>query len=148
MENVKVKYELIKRSSVEEIPHLKITVTTESGEEIGYLTPYRGYCFQVSSELHGGGDLGSTITMDLRSLIRGAALPYDGSKIVLELVYAAISRFAGCDASKENSRGQNFDTLLKFVHDAMDWLVYNRADELGLRDYYPSENLNVVYCDG
>ena len=85
--------------------------------------------------------------MNLGALVRGAALPYDASKILLEMVDLAISRYIGCNAGNFNSWGNNFDTLLQFSHDAMDWLVYGRADELGLKDYYPLENRKVEYCD-
>lgn len=143
-----VKYELVRRSSAEDIPHMKITTTDENGKtEIGYLCPFRGYCFQISSGIDCGGDLASTITMNLHALIRGAALPYDGSKIILEMIDLVISRYVGCNAGIYNNQGNNFDTLLQFAHDAMDWLVYGRAEELGLKDYYPLENRKVDYCD-
>ncbi len=142
-----VKYELVRRNSVDEIPHLKITTVADDGKtEVGYLCPFRGYCFQVSSGIDGGSDLASTITMNLAALVRGAALPYDASKIILEMIDLVISRYIGCSASSY-THGTNFDTLLQFAHDAMDWLVYNRADELGLKDYYPLENRKVNYCD-
>ena len=143
-----VKYELVRRNTNDEIPHMRITTIDDNGKtEVGYLCPFRGYCFQISSGIDGGSDLASTITMNLAALIRGAALPYDGSKIVLEMIDLTISRYLGYSAGSYNSYGSNFDTLLQFAHDAMNWLVHNRADELGLKDYYPLENRKVIYCD-
>lgn len=144
------RYEIIKNELSDAIPKLKITLLNEEEEEIrvGYLSPYRRYCFQVSANSRGDGDLASTITMDLHQLIIGAAKPYGGSQILLELIYLAITRFAGCDAGIFNSVGNtNTDTLFKFVHEAMNWLVYNRAEEIGLKDYYPWVEDSVAYCD-
>ena len=61
------RYEIIRRESADTMPHMKITLLNEEDEEIrvGYLSPYRRYCFQVSANSRGDGDLASTITMDL-----------------------------------------------------------------------------------
>lgn len=144
------KYEIMQRESVDMIPHMKITLLNEEEEEVrvGYLSPYRRYCFQVSANSRGDGDLASTITMDLHQLIIGAAKPYGGSQILLELIYLAITRFAGCDASMFNGvSNTNADTLFRFVHDSMNWIVYNRAEEIGLKDYYHWIEDSVAYCD-
>ena len=143
-------YEILKSEASDTIPRLKITLLNEEEEEIrvGYLSPYRRYCFQVSANSRGDGDLASTIVMDLPQLVIGAAKPYGGSQILLELIYLAITRFAGCDAGKFNSVSKtNADTLFRFVHDSMDWLVYNRAEQIGLGDYYPWVEDSVAYCD-
>ena len=50
-----VKYELVRRNTVEDIPHLKITTIDDNGKrEVSYLCPFRGYCFQVSAGIDGG----------------------------------------------------------------------------------------------
>ena len=143
-------YEILKSEASDTIPRLKITLLNEEEEEIrvGYLSPYRRYCFQVSANSRGDGDLASTIVMDLPQLVIGAAKPYGGSQILLELIYLAITRFAGCDASIFNSVSKtNADTLFKYVHDVMDWLMHGRAEEIGLKDYYPWIEDGVAYCD-
>ena len=147
---VSAKYEIMHRESVDMIPHMKITLLNEEGEEIrvGYLSPYRRYCFQVSANDRGDGDLASTITIDLPALVTSAPKPYGASSILLEFVYLAITRFAGCDACVFNGVNEtNVDTLFKFVHDSMDWLVYGRAEEIGLKDNYLWIKENVAYCD-
>lgn len=144
------KYEIMKRESADTIPHLKITLLNEEEEEVrvGYLSPYRRYCFQVSANDRGDGDLASTITIDLPALVTSAPKPYGASSVLLEFVYLAITRFAGCDAGVFNSANEtNVDTLFKFVHDSMNWLVYGRAEEIGLKDNYLWIEENVAYCD-
>ena len=144
------RYEMMRRENADTMPHMKITLLNEEGEEIrvGYLSPYRGYCFQVSADSRGNGDMASTITMDLLQLVLGAAKPYGASSILMELVYLAITRFAGCNAETFNGdNATNVDTLFKFVHDAMNWLVHGRAKEIGLKDNYLWIEDNVAYCD-
>lgn len=49
---------------LEIIIHFDLDGKTE--EVVNYLSPFRGYAFQVSSEFHGGADLGSTEVVGLK----------------------------------------------------------------------------------
>ena len=54
-------------TSYEGVPVLK--VTQEDGK-VGYLAPFRGYCFQVSGSLEGVGDLGASTVVGLGNFLK------------------------------------------------------------------------------
>lgn len=52
----------------DEIPVVKLKLELEDGaidEGVGFLTPFRGYCFRVSNTFEGQGDMGSTAVVGL-----------------------------------------------------------------------------------
>lgn len=44
-------------------------LTNSKGREVGYLSPFRGYSFQVSADFEGHGDFGSTQVFGLNNLL-------------------------------------------------------------------------------
>lgn len=69
----KVTFEIVKSTitDINTMPQMKITVNDNiSGRtRIGYLTPFRGYRFQVSGDMNGGGDYGSSEVVGLARIL-------------------------------------------------------------------------------
>ena len=142
------------------IPQMKITLLDEEGNQIrkGYLTPFRGYRFQVSGNAEGVGDYGSTYVMDLRALMQCLAKPYQASD-VLEMmanqaIYEHIKNTLNIGEGKINAKCIDFysiansDTMGKFVEECMKWLL--KADDLAKHGYVCNHiwsEENVAYCD-
>lgn len=79
----KVKFEIVKSTvgDISVMPKMKISVfgdTTNGRIHVGYLSPFRGYRFQVSINKNGDGDLGSSEVLGLaRILFADYAIPDD-----------------------------------------------------------------------
>ena len=56
--------------SIPHIPHIEVVIKDEEGTRVttGYLSPFRGYCFQVSGDTKGTGDYGASDVLDLRGI--------------------------------------------------------------------------------
>lgn len=67
----------------EKFPIMKLEVVDNGGEVVktGYLSPFRGYCFQVSGDTEGNGDYGSSGVIGLANVIRGFNVPRETSKL-------------------------------------------------------------------
>ena len=153
------RYEML-RQPEGEIPHMKITLLDEEGNKItsGYLTPFRGYRFQVSGDSRGSGDFGSTFVMDLRALMECLAKPYQASDILEMMADQAIFLFIkttlNMGRGKINAKCIDFfsiansDTMGKFIEECMKWVL--KTDDLAKHGYVCNHiwsEEGVAYCD-
>lgn len=154
------KYEFMRQSEEGRIPQMKVTLLDEEGNPVakGYLTPFRGYRFQVSGNAEGVNDLGSTIVMDLRAFVKNAEKPYQASDMLEMMAHQAIFLFiktilnigegkivASCI---DHFSIANSDTLGKFIEECMKWLL--KTDDLanyGVINNHLWNEENVAYCD-
>lgn len=63
-------------------PTIEVSFTSAEGERRGYLSPFRGYCFQVSWGPEGDGDAGSSTPIGLkncRSTVNGVGFGYQSN---------------------------------------------------------------------
>ena len=70
MRKFNVKFGEVIQDSCRSIPQLPISIVDEQETEIsvGYLTPFRRYCFQVSGDTCGNADYGSSNVLNLMAL--------------------------------------------------------------------------------
>ena len=154
------KYEFLRQPGDNNIPHMKITLTDAEGNKVvkGYLSPFRGYRFQVSGDSHGSGDYGSTTVMDLRDLIMRSAKPYQASDLLEMMAQQAIYNFIkttlNMGGEKIVASGidhfsiANSDTMGKFIEESMKWIL--RTDDLseyGVANNHIWSEEHVAYCD-
>ena len=80
----------------------------EQGEAVGYLTPFRGYSFQVSGSLEGAGDLGSSQVIGLGNILH-AKRDKEGSDLLKR------SNLGWNSTIKELLKGQAALAILDFI---------------------------------
>lgn len=81
------------------IPTLVVNVVNNETSKVvatGYLTPSRGYCFRVSANDSGAGEMGSSPTMRLGRIARMNNNAYE---LLLGQVMLALQDFASSDAT-------------------------------------------------
>lgn len=103
------------------IPTLKIT----DGSHAGYLTPFRGYCFQVSGNKKGDGDYGSSGNIPFAEIYKSinskVAVINIMKAAAIEAVYAWCERF-GCISPSTNITWA--DTPFKeFLNESFKWVT-------------------------
>ena len=164
IKNVKVitgaKYELLRTTTEGSIPRMKITLTDAEGKKVakGYLSPFRGYRFQVSGNAKGIGDYGSTKVMDLKDLIMRSAKPYQASDLlgmmaehaVYEYIKITLNLLEGEVVASciDYFSIANSDTMGKFIEESMKWILKtNDLTEYGVKNNYLWNEKNVAYCD-
>ena len=153
------RYELL-RVPEGRIPQMKVTLLDKKGNAVakGYLTPFRGYRFQVSGNAEGVNDLASTFGMDLRAFRKNAEKPYQASDMLEMMANQAIFLFirtilnigegeivASCI---DHFSIANSDTLGKFIEESMKWLL--KTDDLtkyGVKVNHMWSEEGVAYCD-
>ena len=153
------RFELL-RVSEGRIPQMKVILLDKEGNRIrkGYLTPFRGYRFQVSGNSEGVGDYGSTTVMDLKDLIMRSAKPYQASDLLEMMAEQAIFLFIrntlNIGEGKINAEcidyytNANSCTIGKFIEESMKWLL--KTDDLanyGVINNHLWDEEYVAYCD-
>ena len=103
------------------IPTLKIT----DGSHTGYLTPFRGCCFQVSGNTHGDGDYGSSGNIPFAEIYKSINLKVVVMNIMkaaaIEAIYTWCKRF-GCISPSTNIAW--VDTPFKeFLNESFKWVT-------------------------
>lgn len=153
------RYEFLRQEG-DGIPHMKVTLTDAEGNKVteGYLSPFRGYRFQVSGNSRGSGDYGSTIVMDLRDLIMRSAKPYQASDLLEMMAQQAIYEFIKVTlnmgdgkivaAGIDHFSIPNSATMGKFIEESMKWLLKtDNLDKYGVVNNHLWDEEDVAYCD-
>ena len=99
----------------EHIPHIEVLIRDEEGNNIrtGYLSPFRGYCFQVSGDAKGVGDYGSSDTLDLRGIrklepnVRAAWLKGQAAIAIEDY----LAKYYALDPCKRAANGEEFTII-------------------------------------
>ena len=101
----------------ENIP-LAVLVSANSGETLGYLSPFRGYCFQVSNTVEGEGDLGSSIPIGLGNILH-MEKSSEGSAVLKR------SSLSWDSVRKELLKGQAALAIMNFIEG---WATFDKGD--------------------
>lgn len=97
------------------IPTLKLAL----GNEVGYLTPFRGYRFQVSATVGGIGDNGGTQNFSMRLI----ADTLSGEAVLQDMAsYAIMTWNARIEHSAIRFEYEDFKIIDKFVKESIEWL--------------------------
>ena len=108
----------------------------------GYMTPFRGYCFQVSEDKHGDGDIGSSPVIAfykdiLKGIPKGAATTMLAGQATMALVShrgAAETRYNGYGADPEDPNrttvlvrrlgwNEYTEKFNEFIDKAYEWIM-------------------------
>ena len=108
------------------MPMLKLK--GEGGRSLGYLTPFRGYCFQVSFTAEGNGDKGSTSVVGLGKL--AYALKHMSEVCSLSSLYSS-----------------NGDSLNLVFGDLAELAIYKSGSILDLEEYADYTIFNTFVSD-
>ena len=158
-----VTFEIVKGTitDINTMPHMKITVNDDiSGRtRIGFLAPFRGYRFQVSGNITGDGDYGSSEVVGLaRILLADYNMPEDkagtwgyqsnirteniGIYILETLAEIAIGKF-----TNGGERGiKERDTLTKFVELCSMYIANKVGNNLVVSSLLINDDY-VNYCE-
>ena len=101
-----------------------------NGEVFGYLSPFRGYCFQVSEDTKGNCDLGASEIVDIKTVVD--ALPGKAETLLKGLAITALIKAVGTSgalniggfhkASTPNGVTYVNDMVDEFIHHVMNWV--------------------------
>ena len=128
------KYEMV-RVPEGRIPVMKVTLIDADKNAIkeGYLTPFRGYRFQISDTVKGEGDRGSSYTMDLRSMVTNTSMPdYQASDMLEMFAQYTINEFIRTTLNNDDDiiiknldffSLKNSDCMGCFIEETMKWLL-------------------------
>lgn len=143
MKEIVVRYEILKASKM---PKLKISILKD-GEvsKIGYLMPYRKYCFMISPTADGMGNLASSISpLPLRDIIIAISDncdKYVASDIIHDLVELVLRKFGYAGGIWTS------DTINKFIEESIKWIIDDEVMYEKCRSNYIWSEKNVHYCD-
>ena len=150
-----MKFEICKSTIVNnEMPILKITKDDGDGfRRVGYLSPFRGYRFQVSGTINGSGDYGSSSVVGLAKVLyadytsdRDGTFGYQsnyydtGAELLCILAEDAIHKFgAGISICDRSTFAEYMNLVFKYFAEILGKSEHKCSDYI-VRD-------EIHYCD-